>query len=411
MKRQSIARLLAFLAGSLGCLAAQAQDRVKTVFVIALENTNWTQVQHKFKGGRQQILDNPAAPFLNSLVKGTARLPINGVMTPISAQVAYASAYHQVLATAEGATGERSIHPSEPNYIWAEAGSNLGIYNDGEPYGTFGGNARNTDQHLSALLTKAGRTWKSYQEDIHLAEVDGKKTHTLLPRSQWTVPLSSSAGVSPAYVNAYNGSHQYDYAAKHNPMLFFRDTSGNGDRTPANPMVAHYAPLSDLESDLKSGAVADYNWITPNQFNDMHTPLAGEFTHAGRTYGTSGDDLGAKKIAQGDHFVSRIVPLIMASKAYRDGGAIIIWMDETVSDGAGNPNDFNHTLPEIVISPLARPNVNGSPYASPVPLSHSDDLRTMQDIFGVWQGGYLGDAAKAVGLSSLFAPGAVAPRK
>ena len=70
-----------------------------------------------------------------------------------------------------------------------------------------------------------------------------------------------------------------------------------------------------------------------------------------------------------------------------------------------NSDDFNHTLGEIVISPLAHANVNGLPYASPVNYSHSSQLRTMQEIFRV--GPFLGDAANAYDLSDLFAPGAI----
>jgi hypothetical protein len=102
--------------------------------------------------------------------------------------------------------------------------------------------------------------------------------------------------------------------------------------------------------------------------------------------------------------------MIMASKAYKNGGAIILWWDETESDGAAtdNPNDFNHTLGEIIISSRAHSNVSGVPCASPVNLSHSSDLRTMQLIFGV--GPFLNDAANANDLSDLFGPGAI-PKK
>jgi hypothetical protein len=389
-------------------LAGNPAWAIKTVFVIALENTNWTQPQNPFSGGQQQIFQNPAAPFLNSLVQGTAQARINGVITHISAQTAYATAYHNVLASTAGATGLNSIHPSEPNYLWSEAGSNLGVYSDNQPYQANAGTNQNTPRHLSALLMAAGKTWRSYQEDINLAGSGNRKTDTPLPRQQWTVPLTNLSGTSSTYSNAYNGSHQYDYAAKHNPMLFFSDTNGGNDASPANPMAQHYAPLQQLETDLKNNAVAHYNWITPNQFNDMHTALAGDFSYNGVTYGADPALSGAKKIAQGDNFLSRIIPMIMASRAYRDDGAIIIWMDESMPDGIGNLNDFQHTIPEIVISPLAHPNVHGLPFASPINLTHSDDLRTMQAVFGVWQGGYLGDAAQAVGLESLFAPGAVA---
>jgi hypothetical protein len=49
--------------------------------------------------------------------------------------------------------------------------------------------------------------------------------------------------------------------------------------------------------------------------------------------------------------------------------------------------------------------VNGVPYASPVNLTHSSDLRTMQEIFHVQP--WLGDAANAADLRDLFQPGVI----
>jgi hypothetical protein len=120
--------------------------------------------------------------------------------------------------------------------------------------------------------------------------------------------------------------------------------------------------------------------------------------------GQTGDNA---NVLQGDNFVSLVVPTIMASKAYQDNGVIILWWDESEEDGSTdtNPDDFNHTLGEIIISPLAHQNVNGLPYASPVNYTHSSDLRTMQEIFRV--GPFLGDSANAYDLSDLFAPGAI----
>jgi phosphatidylinositol-3-phosphatase len=60
-----------------------------------------------------------------------------------------------------------------------------------------------------------------------------------------------------------------------------------------------------------------------------------------------------------------------------------------------------------VISPDAHPNVNGLPYASPVFLTHSSDLRTMQKIFHATRPIFLGDAVHADDLSSLFADGVI----
>src|SRR5438270_14006124 len=93
-------------------LKATAQE-IKTVFVIAMENHNWTQPANQFTGNIQQIFQNPNAPFINSLVNGTAFTVVNGRVINISEQVAYATNYHNVLATPTG--NNPHIHPSEPN--------------------------------------------------------------------------------------------------------------------------------------------------------------------------------------------------------------------------------------------------------------------------------------------------------
>jgi hypothetical protein len=387
---------LALLA-TLGNLSANAQQ-IKKVFVIAMENHNWTQPANQFTGSIQQIYQNPNAPFINSLVNGTAVAVINGSVVNISEQVAYASAYHNVLATPSG--NNPHIHPSEPNYIWAEGGSNFGVLNDNDPY--TGGTNQNTTQHLSTLLTQAGKTWKSYQEDVDLTLDGAQLTNVPLPSNQFTVPLTSFSGVfASGFVNQFNNANQFNYAAKHNPMVFFTDTNGGNNATPTNPLASHYAPLQQLFTDLDNDTVADYTWITPNQYNDMHTTLSAGYK------GLTGDPA---KIKQGDDFLSQIVPVIMASKAYKNHGVIILWWDESEQDGVAgdNPDDFNHTIPEIVISSRAHRNVNGLPYASPYDYTHSSDLRTMQEIFHA--GPFVGDAANSNDLSDLFDPGAV-PKK
>lgn len=373
-----------------GGFGAQAKS-LRTVFVIAMENHNWTQPANQFTGGIQQIYLNPAAPFINSLVDGTA--------VGISEDVAFATAYHNVLATPGG--NNPHIHPSEPNYLWAEAGTNFGVLNDNDPYGANGTN-QNTSAHLSTLLTNAGYSWRSYQEDTDTVVNNAGRSNFPLPPALWTVPLSSFQGNFVSGFNAYNFSTQFNYAAKHNPQVFFSDTNGGNDPTPSNPLSSHYAPLQQLSVDLSDGTTADYNWITPNQHNDQHTTLAAGFQ------GLSGDPA---KIKQGDVFLSQVVPMIRASDAYKNHGVIVLWWDEAESDGVAgdNADDFTHTLPFIIISKDAHKNVDGVPYGSPLNFSHSSFLRTMQDIFQV--GPYLGDAVNALDLSDLFKPGSFAPLK
>lgn len=406
-------RVLAGLAilTTLGCSCARAQDsdanndsgQIKHVFVIALENHDWTQPT-TVTGGIEPIYQNPNAPFINSLVDGTATAYINGRLVNVSKQVAYATAYHNVLATESG--NNPHIHPSEPQYIWAEAGTNFGILDDDDPYADNPPNAQTTTQHLSGLLQTAGKTWKSYQEDTDLTSSNGELINLPLPQDLWTAPLVSLSGTfGPGnFLNAYNNSVEYNYAPKHNPMVFFADTNGGNDLTASNPLRSRYAPLQQLAFDLANNHVANYNWITPDQYNEMHSSLTAGFA------GLTGD---ASNIKAGDNTVSRLVPMIMASQAYRDGGLIILWWDESESDGEANDNadDFNHTIGEIIISQFAHKNVDSMPYASGVNYSHSSDLRTMQEIFQVSATGgtspYLGDAANAKDLSDMFQPGVI----
>src|SRR4051812_5092285 len=106
-------RNVCVLALAFGCSASAAfAQQVKTVFVIAMENTNWAQNARQFTGTQQQIFENPAAPFLNGLVNGNLIVNVNGVPTNISAQTSYGTRYHNVGSNAAG-TGLH-IHPSEP---------------------------------------------------------------------------------------------------------------------------------------------------------------------------------------------------------------------------------------------------------------------------------------------------------
>jgi hypothetical protein len=349
---------------------------IQTVFYIEMENHNFTQPNPT--SPPQQIFGNSAAPYINSLIT-----PGN----PNAAEVSYAT---NKLNAAPG------VHPSEPNYVWQEAGLH-GPLNDADPYPNNIVNAPNLSALLQGKYGTAG--WKSYQEDIDLmTNALGHLTSTVLPQSQWTVPLKSFSGTSPDYTNPYNGSNQYNFAPKHDGQLFFTATNGGNNTTPSNPQAQYYAPLQQLSTDLANNTVAKYNLITPDQFNDMHTPLAASFTYKGVPY--TGDQAA---IAQGDNFLSQIVPMIMSSQAYQNNGAIVIWFDESE-----NGDTSQQTIPEIVISPLAK----GNAYASTLLYTHSSDLKTLEELFGVYSNGtFLGDAATpgTNDLSDLFQPFAVTP--
>ncbi|GAC1545370.1 MAG: hypothetical protein NVS3B10_09460 [Polyangiales bacterium] len=217
---------------------------LKTVFIIMMENHSW------------------------SSIKGSSKAPyINGTLLPLGG---YATNYF----TPPG------NHPSEPNYIWLEAGDNLGISNDALP----SSNSKPTTDHLVTELEAAGVTWKSYQEDID--------------------------GTSCPLVDV--GS----YAPKHNPMVFFDDVTASGDPTAAR-CIAHVRPYTELASDLAAGTVPRYNFISPNLCHDMHDTCG----------------LVSNPITQGDSWLAGAVPAILNSAAYRDGGVLFITWDEGGGDG------------------------------------------------------------------------------
>jgi len=304
-----------------GLLSAVQPARAGSIFVIAMENHNLTQPVPT--NSPQQIFGNPAAPYINSLMT-----PGN----PNAIHTSWAVRYYNAGI---------GVHPSEPNYVWAEAGTDFGVHTDADPSGANNNVAYDRSNHLTAQFNAAGISWKNYQEDVQLS----------------ASPTNSAAGTNGP-VNPYYGTTQYNYAVKHNPMAFFFDTA-----------TQNVFPLSQLFLDMSTHSVGKYNWITPNQFNDAHSSLNGGFTYQGVHY--TGDQ---SAIATGDNFLSQIVPQIMATPEYQDNGAIIIWWDESEKG-----DSTNFTIPEIVISPLAK----GNAYASNVEMNHSSDIKTMEEIFGL----------------------------
>jgi hypothetical protein len=314
----------AALAGAVaaGVLLAAHQAAAGDIFVIAMENHNF--VQPNPTSSPQQIFGNPAAPFINSLIT-----PGNSN----AVQVSYATKYHNA---------GKGVHPSEPNYVWAEGGSDFGVHTDADPNPASGNTFYDNIIHLTAQLDAAGVSWKNYQEDVQLS----------------ASPTNSASGTNAPTPNPFYGTTQFNYAVKHNPMAFFADSA-----------IKNVYPLAQLFADLGGNTTGRYNWITPNQFNDAHSALIGGFTYNGTLF--TGDQA---SIAQGDNFLAQIIPQIMASKAYQDNGAIIIWWDETEQG-----DDATFTIPEIVISPLAK----GNAFASTVELNHSSDIKTIEEIFGL----------------------------
>ena len=276
--------------------------QIQTVFVILMENHSWSAVK--------------SAPYI-------AHLAATG---------AHAENYRT------------PIHPSEPNYVILEAGTDCPPLADGTKGHCFttdadatGSNHTASPFHLVRYLEDAGISWKAYQEGI-----SGSKC-----------PLTGGNG----------------YAPKHVGMIFFDDVTGASN--PSDPYcIAHFRPYDELASDLAANTVARYNFITPNLCNDMHDC----------------------SVTVGDTWLSQEVPHILGSAAYRNGGLLILTWDED----SGTP------IGMILQSSAVKPG-----YSNTIAYTHPSTVRTLQEIFGVVppQFPWLGDAATATDLSDLFAGG------
>jgi acid phosphatase len=207
------------------------------------------------------------------------------------------------------------VHPSEANYLWMVAGQNFGVLDDDDP----DDNHLDATSHIADQLEMSGVSWKAYQESM--GRPCGLKSHGR-------------------------------YAAKHNPFVFFDDVNGWNGRAfaPSQRCIDHVVDYSQLDRDIAAGKLAKYVFITPNLDDDMHDGSIGE----------------------GDAWLAREVPKIMATPEYKNGGALFLIWDE----GGGLPAADDP--PFIVVSPNA---VAGK--QSVVPYSTSSYLKTVQAILGV----------------------------
>ncbi len=232
-------------------------SHIKTVFIILMENHDWRSIE-----------GSPQAPYINK------------TLLPMASHT-------------EQYFNPPGIHPSLPNYLWLDAGTNFGILDDNPP----SLDHQSTTQHLVTLLNNARISWKAYAENI---------TGT-------TCPLTDN----------------YPYAVRHNPFVYFDDVTSDLDPNSAY-CIAHIRPFTELVGDLQKNTVAAYNFIIPNVCDDMH------------------DVCKSNQIQQGDDWLAQNVPGILNSAAYQQGALLITW-DEADPTGDG-------PIGMIVLSPFAKGN-------------------------------------------------------
>jgi phospholipase C len=155
------------------------------VIIVVLENRNY-----------DKVIANPDLPYLNSLADRYALAP----------------QFHA------------NVHPSVGNYLMMTVGDT--ITNNGSFEGSI------TQDNVIRQLAGAGKTWKSYAEDL---------------------PATGYLG----------GDHQL-YARRHNPFVWFADVKSRA----AEQM--NIVPFAEFANDLASGRVPHYSFLVPNLCNDGH---------------------------------------------------------------------------------------------------------------------------------------------
>ena len=201
------------------------------------------------------------------------------------------------------------FHPSLPNYIALIAGSNQGITSDQSPDPA----ALLTVPSIADRIAASGRTWKAYAEDL---------------------PASGDAGADSGR-----------YAVRHEPFVYLRDV---GQNTPS--LRTHVVDFGRLSSDLHSPATTpDFAFITPNLCNDMHDC----------------------PVSVGDRWLSRVVPMILHSAAFRTTPSLLVltWDEGSASD--------NHVA-TILAGNSVKPG-----YRSGRPYDHYSLLRTIEAAWGL----------------------------
>ena len=193
-----------------------------------------------------------------------------------------------------------------------------------------------TGENLADQVEAHQRTWKAYMEGLPAA--------------------------------CFLGSSSGEYAKKHNPFVYYTNIATNPAR------CRQVVPLSELDTDLSRGTLPDLVWITPDMCHSMHDC----------------------ETRDGDRWLATIVPKVLASRAWRDGGVLFVTWDEGTSEAGccGKPGGGKVAM--LAISPLSRRG-----YRSNTESNHYALLRTIEDAWSLGHLRHAGDAQTPV-LADLF---------
>src|SRR5262245_34849677 len=353
---------LAVQGAELAAAAATRLPQIRHVFVIVLENQNYSTTFGK----------GSAAPYLaHQLTRrgqlltsyyGTGHESLDNYITMVSGQSANA-------ATQSDCQQYRSVTPGT-------IGSNGQAIGQGCLYPSGVRTIANQLQH-------AGLSWRGYMEDMG-NDPSRERRRCAHPTLGSTDPPQTA-------------SQKAQYASRHTPFAYFRSIPAD-----APSRRNHVVPLGKLSRDLRSPSrTPNLSFITPDLCHDGHDASCADPREKGGLAGI-------------DEFMRAWAPRILNAPAFRRNGLLVVTFDEAETDASSccfTPTGPNTALQGIygpgggrtgavLISPRIKPgSVNSHPY------NHYSLLRTMEDFFGLRHLAYAAESAAVAFGGDVFQTG------
>jgi hypothetical protein len=190
------------------------------------------------------------------------------------------------------------------------------------------------------------------------------------------------------------------YATFRNPLVYFHSVIDS------RACQLDDVGLGRLGGDLSSAKrTPSFSYIVPDRCHDGDSVPCAPGAPAG--------------MAPADAFLGQVVPKILASKAYKDGGLLLITVDQAPASGefadsssccgqpqfpnltAGAPAGATHRgggqVGALLLSPFVKP-----ASTSQEPFNHFSLLRTIEDLYGLAHLGYAGLPSVSSMPASLF---------
>ena len=255
----------------------------------------------------EQVIGSAAMPYFNGLAQ----------------QGALATQYYA------------NVHPSIGNYFELTVGATETSDNNWP--------GPVTDDNLARELAAAGKTWKTYAEDLP----------------------------SPGYLGGDVGA----YIKHHDPFAYLSDVINNADR------VANLVQFSQFAADLSAGTLPAFSFVVPNALDDAHECPVGV---------TCSD---ADRLTRADQWLKTNIAPLLASPQFEKGGLLIVVFDESdtadIRGGGGR-------VALIAVGPKARAGAQSS-----VSYAHQNTLKTICAALGL--ASCPGAAASANAMDDLVA--------